>query len=204
MGAPTDGIGLAWVDAAEVAAATEVARVPREVAIRELVARAADRGFAIAFDLLRDAAEAEDAVQEALTRAWVGYDDVREPAALPGWFFRVLINHCMRTLRRRARIGWLRRLTGGGEGSGDEAALADLADPARSPEQVVGDAIATGRLIAALATLPTMQRTVLILRFGHDLPIGEVARLLAIGLESAKTHQKRGLARLRDRIGGTP
>ena len=42
------------------------------------------------------------------------------------------------------------------------------------------------------------QRTALVLRYGHDLPVAEVADLLGVELATAKTHLVRGLARLRD------
>src|SRR6187402_2951082 len=81
----------------------------RDEAVAALAEQVASRGFAIAFDLLRDSAEAEDAVQEALARAWTRYGQLRDPDALPAWFHRVLVNHCMRTLRRRRLIGLFRR-----------------------------------------------------------------------------------------------
>src|SRR5687767_14611877 len=82
----------------------------RDLALERLVDKAARRGYAIAWDLLRDRAEAEDAVQEALARACAEYARLRDAAALEGWFFRVLSNVCLRALRRRrlARVfGWL-------------------------------------------------------------------------------------------------
>src|SRR5262249_39047266 len=73
----------------------------RNRTITELTARVAIRAFRIAYSLLRDRAEAEDAVQEALTKSCQQLDRLQDPAALDGWFFRVLTHGCMRTLRRR-------------------------------------------------------------------------------------------------------
>ncbi|MDX2088775.1 MAG: sigma factor-like helix-turn-helix DNA-binding protein, partial [Kofleriaceae bacterium] len=55
-----------------------------------------------------------------------------------------------------------------------------------------------GALLAKLDTLSAQQRTALVLRYGHDLPVGEIAELLGVELATAKTHLVRGLARLRD------
>ena len=42
------------------------------------------------------------------------------------------------------------------------------------------------------------QRAALVLRYGHDLAVGEIASMLGVELATAKTHLVRGLARLRD------
>jgi RNA polymerase sigma-70 factor, ECF subfamily len=55
-----------------------------------------------------------------------------------------------------------------------------------------------GALFGRLEELSTQQRTALVLRYGHDLPVGEIAELLGVELATAKTHLVRGLARLRD------
>ncbi|HEY6174191.1 MAG TPA: sigma factor, partial [Kofleriaceae bacterium] len=52
-------------------------------------------GFAVAFDLLGDRAQAEDAVQDALEKTLAGYHRLRDPQALHAWFYRVLTNGCV-------------------------------------------------------------------------------------------------------------
>ena len=63
-------------------------------------------------------------------------------------------------------------------------------------------ALAERRDIAAmlgnLEALPAKQRAALVLRYGHDLPVPEVASALGVELATAKTHLVRGLARLRE------
>src|SRR5687767_11335177 len=70
-------------------------------AARRLIATAKGRGFALAFDLLADRSEAEDAVQDALVKALAWASRLRDPEALEAWFLRTLANGCIRTLRRR-------------------------------------------------------------------------------------------------------
>src|SRR4029453_16345485 len=52
----------------------------------ELAAAPARKGYGIAYDLLGNRAEAEEAVQEALARACESIDDLRDPVAAPAWF----------------------------------------------------------------------------------------------------------------------
>ena len=53
-------------------------------------------------------------------------------------------------------------------------------------------------MLARLDQLSPQQRTALVLRYGHDLPVPEVAELIGVEVATVKTHLVRGLARLRD------
>src|SRR5882672_9135485 len=69
--------------------------------LSELAAAPARKGYGIAYDLLGNRAEAEEAVQEALARACESIADLRDAAAAPSWFLRIVTTMCLRTLRRR-------------------------------------------------------------------------------------------------------
>jgi RNA polymerase sigma-70 factor (ECF subfamily) len=164
----------------------------REQALEAVARRCARRGFSIAYRLLRDRAEAEDAVQEALARACESWSRLRDPAAMDAWFHRVLSNLCLRALRRRRLFGWLRR-AGGEE---EAAAPGDL--PAVAMPALAG--LDAGRLLAAVDRLPPMQKSVVVLRYGEDMSLGDIAAALGIAPETAKTHLARGIDRLRERL----
>ena len=166
----------------------------RDRAIARLAATCGPRGYRIARDLLGDPAEAEDAVQEALARACTGLERLRDPAALDAWFYRVLTNHCMRTMRRRR---WLGALSAVWSTARDAE---QLARP--DPERELATAQGNARLLLALRDLPPRQRAALTLRYGHDCSVDEIAELLGIGGGSVKTHLLRGLRRLREALGG--
>lgn len=68
------------------------------------------------------------------------------------------------------------------------------------PERAEPDAPDAGermQVLAALRTLPTMQRAVLVLRFWDDLSVTQTADALRIGEGTVKSHTSRGLASLR-------
>jgi len=184
----------------------------------ELAGTPARKGYAIAYDLLRNRAEAEEAVQEALARACEAIDDLRDTDAATGWFLRIVTSMCLRTLRRRklrrTLLGWL-------PGSSDTTSAPDVgASPAAAPTSAdsAGEDIAARMhgegldaprdamiareeltaLLGRLDALSAQQRTALVLRYGHDLGVPEIAELLGVELATAKTHLVRGLARLRD------
>jgi RNA polymerase sigma-70 factor (ECF subfamily) len=176
----------------------------------ELAAIPARKGYGIAYDLLGNRAEAEEAVQDALARACESIGDLRDPAAAPAWFLRIVTTQCLRNLRRRRLkrrlFGWLPG--GGGEADAaptqapdsgtDDIAERMHAQGGPAPREALEDQQALGALLGRLGDLSPQQRTALVLRYGHDLPVGEVAEMLGVELATAKTHLVRGLARLRD------
>jgi RNA polymerase sigma-70 factor (ECF subfamily) len=182
---------------------TEAAAARRERALTHLATTMAPRGFRIAFDLLRDRAEAEDAVQEALARACEAEGRLRDADALEGWFFRVLTNVCLRVLRRR-RVrrwlgGWRRRAPDDpappGEPPGDVAGLDH--DAGARADQALAERQEIAHLLDQLDALPAQQRVALVLRYGHDRSIAEIADMLDVKPATVKTHLVRGLRHLR-------
>jgi RNA polymerase sigma-70 factor (ECF subfamily) len=178
--------------------------------LAELAAGPARKGYGIAYDLLGNRAEAEEVVQDSLARACESIGDLRDPAAAPAWFLRIVTTMSLRILRRR-RLK--KKLFGWWPGKDDDADAApttsadtgvdDIAQRMHATETVEArtalvDRQELGALFAKLDTLSAQQRTALVLRYGHDLPVGEIAELLGVELATAKTHLVRGLARLRD------
>jgi RNA polymerase sigma-70 factor (ECF subfamily) len=189
----------------------------------ELAGAPARKGYGIAYDLLGNRAEAEEAVQEALVRACESIGDLRDPAAAPAWYLRIVTTQCLRVLRRRrlrrALLGWLP-----GAGSDEQSADAEAGTSARlhvapgsssteaiasrvhatdtelvrEPDVALVDRERLGALLGRLDELSPQQRAALVLRYGHDVPVAEIAEMLGVGLATAKTHLVRGLARLRD------
>src|SRR5262245_10404109 len=178
--------------------------------LAELAANPARKGYGIAYDLLGNRAEAEEAVQDALARACESIGDLRDPAAAPAWFLRIVTTQCLRNLRRRRLkrklFGWW---PGSNDGEPDAAPTSadtgaeDIAERMHAsggpaPREALEDHEALGALLDRLEDLSPQQRTALVLRYGHDLPVAEVAAMLGVELATAKTHLVRGLARLRD------
>lgn len=131
---------------------------------------------AMAYALTTDLAEAQDLAQEAFCRAWqrwdtlVGYDD---PLA---WVRRVVANLATSRWRRLAVAArHLRRERLG-------------TVPALNPDHVA--------LVAALRTLPAVQRRAVVLHHLLDLPVAQVARELGAATGTVKSWLHRGRASL--------
>lgn len=117
-----------------------------------------------------------EATDEALTRAYERWDQVRDMANPSGWVFRVAVNYGRNKLRRR---GLERRKPPPAER--DRPDLEGVADPA---------------LDRALRRLPVDQRTVIVLRFHLDWTIDDIAAALDCAAGTVKSRLHRGLHRL--------
>ncbi len=189
--------------------------------LEELAEVPARKGFAIANDLLRNRAEAEEAVQEALARACESLGDLRDPNAATAWFLRIVTTMCLRTLRRRRiqRALFGKAATLDLEADRTAAATSDAvaASPLREvpadeamlaarmhaiealpcTDAALHAAQATRALLARVHELPNKQKIAVVLRYGHDLAVPQIAELLGVSQATAKTHLVRGLERLR-------
>ncbi len=84
-------------------ALVERARVGDQIAFERLVAARIGRLHATARLILRQSDSAEDAVQEALVRAWRDLPSLRDAERFDAWLHRLLVHACAEEGRRRAR-----------------------------------------------------------------------------------------------------
>lgn len=132
----------------------------------------------LAYALLHDLDEAEDAVQEAALKAWRKLGNLRAGSPLRPWFFAIVANQC-RSLRRSK--WWSTR-------SSDQA-------PERETE--ISDVAAAIDLRRAVAHLEYDQRLVLVLRYYVDMPVDEIALTLGISPKAARSRIERAVHHLR-------
>jgi RNA polymerase sigma-70 factor (ECF subfamily) len=128
--------------------------------------------------------DAEEAVQEALVRAWMRRDACRTPEAPLPWVLQITRNEALRLLERRA--GRLRRIPPD----------AVVSEPAVEDDVLAGT---TTRVTVeqALARLADADRRVLRLRYADDLTQAEVARRLGLPEGTVKVRLHRARGRLR-------
>jgi RNA polymerase sigma factor (sigma-70 family) len=126
-------------------------------------------------------------VQDALTRAFLALDELEEAPALRPRLFRVAHNRALDLMRSRA-IRAAEPL---------EAAY-EVADP-ESPDPVEAlmrrEAVETA--VSRFVELPTVQRSVVILKDVLDQSLEEIAALLDLTVNAVKAHLARGRARLK-------
>lgn len=164
------------------------------------------------YRMLGSAADAEDAVQETLTRAWRGFGDFEGRAGLRTWLYRIASNVCFDALRAGKRRALPMDLGPGGgvEAVGEPLApvmgaetwVEPIADAAVVPPDADPALVAQTRasvrlaLVAALQHLPPRQRAVLILRDVLRWRADETAELLGISVAAANSALQRARATL--------
>ncbi len=140
-------------------------------------------------------ADAEDAAQEAIMRAWQAWPSLQDVDALRPWLLRITVNICLQW--RRGRFGKRVELT---QPLPEESAdwLATLAaDPGTSDYTGALD------LRAALNQLGYDMRVVVVLRYYASMDASEVGEVLGIPAATVRTRLRRALMILRESLSGT-
>lgn len=135
---------------------------------------------------------AEDLVQECLLRLARRWPRVRKMELPLAYARQVLINVALDDRRRRSR----RQV----ELRADETEREVIDLQAEAALETLGQ---RSELIDAFGRLSPQQRTVLMLRYFHDLSEAQIAGLLGCSTGTVKSSASRGLARLRDLIEGS-
>jgi RNA polymerase sigma-70 factor (ECF subfamily) len=163
---------------------------------------------AYCYRMLGSGSEAEDAVQETLTRAWRGLGEFERRAAVRTWLYRIASNVCFDLLKASQRRALPMDMAGPGTAEGplgprlaEPTWVMPVPDgrvlPASDPEEV---AVARESIrlafVAALQHLPPRQRAVLILREVLRWEASEVAALLETSVASVNSALQRARATL--------
>ena len=158
---------------------------------KKLCSQHQHRVYTFAYYYLGNREDAEDVTQEVLIRLWERGQQV-EGEGLPAWITQVTRNACLDALRKRqsARI-----LGGAGD---DEEMLARVPGADPDPEQLAEVAELRQRLDQALALLPELQRSILILREVQGRDYEEISATLGLPLNTMKVYLHRGRQRLRE------
>ncbi|HEY1721931.1 MAG TPA: sigma-70 family RNA polymerase sigma factor [Magnetospirillaceae bacterium] len=148
--------------------------------------RHAARCLSIAFHLLRNEADAEEAVQDAFFRVWQNAARWRATEArVTTWLYRVVVNIALDQMRKATRLSV----------SIEQAAEVIAADP--SPESVVGHRELVRVVARAVADLPPRQRAALSLVICEGLDCAEAAQMMGVTVGTMESLLVRGRRHLR-------
>ena len=136
----------------------------RDAAFRRLADRHLESSYRLAYAILGNSTEAQDATHDAFVQAWRRWPSLRDPAKFEHWFSRILVNTCRNHLKRNSR--WRTQ---------------DLSDDlATSSGDPMGEFLDRDVLTQAISQLSPDHRLVVALRFYRDLTIEEIARQLHV------------------------
>lgn len=154
-----------------------------------LMGAAYHRLYAIARRILRDGYAAEDAVQDALVRAWRDLRGLRDRDRFDAWLHRLLIHACQDQVRRRKRRP-------------PEVSVAEIGELAG--EDRIRQLIDRDELERAFLRLPIQQRAALVLTHYVGLSGSEVAAILGIPAGTVYSRLHYGAEAMRLALAGSP
>ncbi len=167
-------------------------------AFERLVRRYDRRLLRISQTITHNREDSEDAVQEALLKAFQNLAEFREDSQFSTWLIRITVNQSLMKLRRQR---------GQKEVSLDEdlqadggALPVDVPDRAPNPEQLCWASELRHILVRTLREIRPILRTVFVLRDVEGLSIKETAQLLDLSQEAVKARLWRVRSQLRERI----
>lgn len=168
----------------------------------ELVSAHQRRALRIAFHYLRDAADADEAVQDAFVKVFTHITSYREAWPFEVWFTRVLINGCLD--RRKARARRERWVVPHGDDDLQDSTttVGGRAEP--DPESRLLADERHRRIAAAIDRLDGRQRTVFMLCHYGDCSPRDVSAMTGINESTVRVHLFRAVRKLRGLLGGQP
>jgi RNA polymerase sigma-70 factor (ECF subfamily) len=182
-----------WMEA-EDAPDVERARSGDDAAFGRLVVRHSPHVFRLAFRMLGNEHDAEDAVQEAFLKAYRALGEFESRSRFSSWLHRITVNCAYDVLRRRAR-----RAEDPLESPADEdGPSTELASEAPLPDRVVLGQQLQRRLRIAFARLSDLERTVFTLRHHEGLALREIGEALGLDTNATKHALFRAVRKVRE------
>lgn len=184
----TRGAGAA-LDPETDEAVVEAVRAGDAARFEVIMRRHNQRLFRTARSILRDDAEAEDAVQQAYLSAYGKLDQFRGEARFSTWLTRIVVHECLRRKSKQKRLADLSVIDGGEE-------PIDLSP--RNPEDHAADAEIRALLEGAIDSLPEAYRVVFVMRDVEEMSTRETADCLDMSEEAVRVRLHRARRALRE------
>ena len=158
------------------------------------------RLYRVARSVLRDDAEAEDALQDAYLQAYRALPAFRGEAALGTWLTRIVVNAALMRQRKNGRLAEVIELGADYEADG-AAAPRGVDDGAPAQPELAALRAQTRKLIeTGVDKLPAVFRTVFVLRAVEELSVEETAAALNIPEATVRSRYFRARAMLREAL----
>ena len=161
----------------------KMARAGDQSAFGRLVTAYQTPVYNLAYRMLGNTAEAEEAAQEAFLRAYTHLRSYDPQRCFRSWLLSIASHYCIDRLRRR-RITWLPLE--------DEIAAPDrLTSESPNPESVVAEREREERIQCLLADLSPTDRAAITLRYWYDCSYEEIAETLNLTVSAVKSRLHR-------------
>lgn len=174
-------------------------------AVRLITRRNNQRLHRAAWSILKNRAEAEEAVQDGYLKAFAAIGSFSGRSSLSTWLTRIVVNEALarrRTSARRARLLEAHAVTDIADYREPDSRgkVMDGPEKPRTPEAEIMRSQIARLLERAIADLPDTYRTVFVLREVEGLSVEETAEVLDIPKATVKTRALRARVRLQEKL----
>lgn len=191
------------------------ARKGDDRAFLELIERHKTRLYKMAYVHLENEPDALEAVQETTCRAYIHLKKLKEPQYFGSWLMRILINYCLDELKRRqksmrrqeiARMAQMKESRGKMDQAGVPGSYG-VSGPGgcqagHPAEEILEQRLEQMVIHQAVRSLELKPRQVIYLKYFGDMTLREIAWMLDCPEGTVKTWLHKGLAQLRQALGG--
>jgi RNA polymerase sigma-70 factor (ECF subfamily) len=148
--------------------------------------------YNLAYRMLGNATEAEDATQETFVRVYTKLHTYQPDRRLSSWVFSIASHYCIDRLRRRSHTSFL---------SLDEDPLVTvLPSGEQGPEDSALRTETRDEIQELVAQLPPAYRVPLILRYWQDMSYQEIADVLGLSVQAVKSRLHRARLQMTERV----
>jgi RNA polymerase sigma-70 factor (ECF subfamily) len=152
--------------------------------------------YNLAYRMLGNSAEAEDAAQETFVRVYTKLDTYQSDRKLSSWILSIASHYCIDRLRRRGHSASL---------SLDEEPLATVLPSGETgPEESLLRGETRDEVQGWVMQLAPAYRIPLILRYWHNLSYQEIAEVLGISVQAVKSRLHRARLQMTERVPAGP
>ncbi|HEY0908230.1 MAG TPA: sigma-70 family RNA polymerase sigma factor [Candidatus Paceibacterota bacterium] len=169
-----------------------------EQAFAELASRYMRRVYGFAYRLVGDDSLAEDATSETFIKAWRHIDSFDESKSFAAWVFAIARNATFDILRKRKDVAFSRFADRDAEDDMGDSVV----DEADLPDINFDRGISRDILEKSLAQLSPVRRSIVLLHDTDDLTFEEIAKVMDMPMNTAKSHYRRALKALRAMLEG--
>jgi RNA polymerase sigma-70 factor (ECF subfamily) len=179
------------------------AQTGNQAAFAELVEMHQDFVFNLAFRILQNYEEADDASQEAFVKIWQALPNFRGDAKFTTWAYRIVRNGCLnrlRSLKSNPRLVSVETSFEEGD-EGETDILANLpGDQSEEPAWRFDTSERRQLIWDQVDGLPVKYREIIALYYGQEMSYEEIAAALEVPVGTVKTHLYRAKAQLKNRL----
>jgi len=166
----------------DIAKLVQKARKGNDEAFEELIGSVRDQLYRTAYSYVRNEQDALDMYQETIYQAYTNLNKLKEPARFHGWIIKIIVFKSIDFIRKESR-----HFT-----TGDDEFFAAL-----TSAEGVDDAAHSMDLTEAFTFLDPKYKSVILLRYYHDLSIKEISSIMKYPEGTVKSYLNRAKKELR-------